>query len=228
MQNLYDIALILWFINIVEMFVIAFIFLREYRKENTRFYLGVTIFYLFFMVARLCEVIRFFFHPTGTPLDPPYTVIGFDFWLKTSYTIFSYIGLTIIYYVLERYVFTKTKFFFTILVPITTVISIWFTLDVVNYDLLFTITIPFYLLILFGIVGMYIYLAINTTGNVRKNSIMITIGILLFELGLVFALPEAQANIFSTIPSDVLIILAPVLSILGVILQIRGFKTSVS
>ncbi len=209
------------------MIIIAFIFLREYRKDKMRFYLGVVIFYVLFVVARICEVIRLFFNPDGAQ-NPPYETLSWNFWLKTGYTLFSYIGLTIIYFVLERYVFRKTKYIFTILVPITTILSVWFTLDLANYLLIFNITIPFYLMILFGIVFMYIYLAASTTGEVRRNSIMIIFGILLFELGLVFALPEAQNTLFSAIPAEILMITAPILSIIGVVLQIRGFKTSVS
>lgn len=210
------------------MLIVAFIFFRYYKRDKMSFYLGVAIFYMLFVLGRLCEIIRIHFHPLNDPQPPPYS-LGFDFWLKTGYTIFSYIGLTIIYFVLERYVFTRTKYIFTILVPITTAISIWFTLapDLATYELLFNITIPFYLLILFGIVGMYIYLAASTAGEVRKNSIMIIFGILLFELGIVFALPEAQASLWAAIPTDVLWIVSPVLSIVGVILQIRGFRTSV-
>ena len=208
--------------------IVAFIFFRYYKRDKMSFYLGVAIFYVLFVIGRLCEVIRIHFHPLGKALDPPYSELGFDFWLKTGYTIFSYVGLTIIYFVLERYVFKRKKYIFTILVPITTAISIWFTVvDQATYDLLFTITVPLYLLILFGIVGMYVYLAGSTSGQVRKNSIMIIFGILLFELGLVFALPEAQTSLFSAIPIDILWIAAPILSIIGVILQIRGFRTSV-
>ncbi len=226
MQPIEDIALILWILNIIEIVIVSVIFLRYFKKDKMSFYLGVAIFYILFCLARLSEIIRLYLNP-GTPTNPPYTTLGFDFWLKTSYTLFSYIGLTIIYFVLERYVFKRTKYIFTILVPITTVISIWFTVDPVNYDLLFTITIPLYLVILFGIIFMYIYLAVKTSGEVRRNSIMIIFGILLFELGIIFALPEAQGTLWASIPLEVLWILAPVLSIVGVILQIRGFRTSV-
>ncbi len=222
-----DIALILWILNLIEMVIVSFIFFQEYRKAGTRFYLGVAIFYVLFVLARLCEIIRLYIIPEG-PILPPYTDLGANFWLKTGYTLFSYVGLMIIYFVLERYVFTKTKYIFTILVPITAIISIWFTIDVAHYQLLLNITIPFYLLILFGIVGIYIYLTMTTSGEVRKNSIMIVFGILLFELGLIFALPEVQTSIFAALPAEFLWISAPVLSIIGVILQIRGFKTSIS
>lgn len=220
------ISLILWLISIIEILIVSIVFFRYYSRDKMSFYLGVAIFYVLFSLARLSEIIRLYLNP-GDPMNPPYTELGFDFWLKTCYTVFSYVGLTIIYFVLERYVFKKTKYLFTILVPITTVISIWFTLDPINYELLFNITIPFYILILFGIIFMYIYLAVNTTGEVRKNSIMIIFGILLFELGIIFALPEAQGTLWASIPVEILWIGAPILSIIGVILQIRGFKTSV-
>jgi len=226
MQTVWDIALVLWILSIIEMIIVSFIFIRYFNKDKMNFYLGVAIFYILFCLARLSEIIRLYFNP-GTPINPPYTVLGFDFWMKTCYTLFSYIGLTIIYFVLERYVFKRTKYIFTILVPITTVISIWFTVDPVNYELLFNITIPLYLLILFGIIFMYIYLAVKTSGEVRRNSIMIIFGILLFELGIIFSLPEAQGTLWAAIPIEVLWIIAPVLSIIGVVLQIRGFKTSV-
>ena len=94
----------------------------------------------------------------------------------------------------------------------------------------FYITIPFYLLVLFGIISIYIYLTISTTGEVRRNSIMIIFGIILFELGLVFALPEVQVSILAHLPLEFLWITAPILSIIGVILAwwkrfIQGWKT---
>ena len=222
-----DVAIALWSINLLEMGIVSLIFLREYKKARMQFYIGVASFYILFILARLCELIRIYVIPEG-PISPPYAEFGMNFWLKTGYTLFSYTGLTIIYFLLERYVFTKTKYFFTLLVPITTVLSIWFTIDLANYQLLFYITIPFYLLVLFGIIFIYIYLAISTPGEVRRNSIMIIFGILLFELGLVFALPEVQVSILAQLPLDFLWITAPILSIIGVILQIRGFKTSIS
>jgi hypothetical protein len=224
-----EIALYLWIINLIEMTFVGYIFVREYKKANTKFYLGVMLFYFIFVVARLCEIIRIYFNTEGYDLVPPYT--GLNFILKTCYTLFSYIGITILYFVLERYVFTRTKKIFTALVPIACALSIWYTFysptDPI-YQLLFNIVIPIYAVILLGIVGMYIYLALKSSGEVRRNSIMIVLGILLFELGLIFALSEVQTSIFAAIPLDVLIISAPILSIIGVILQIRGFKTSIS
>ncbi|HUY00460.1 MAG TPA: hypothetical protein VMV49_12950 [Candidatus Deferrimicrobium sp.] len=220
-----DFALILWIINLIEMLIVAYIFYREYKLHGTRFYIGVALFYVLFVFARLSELIRFYLYPSSFP---PYYTLDLNFWLKTTYTMLSYIGLTIIYFVLERYIFKGTKYFFTILVPITTVLSIWMTVSVAYYDLIFSFVIPLYLLILFGIICMYIYLAIKTSGEVRKNSIMIIFGILLFELGLVFALPEAQKSIWAAIPTEIIILLAPIFSIIGVLLQIRGFKTSIS
>ncbi|MHA1277818.1 MAG: hypothetical protein ACTSQI_01750 [Candidatus Helarchaeota archaeon] len=221
-----QIAIGLWFVSIIEMIIVGLLFFRYYARDKMKFYIGVAVFYMLFVVARILEIIRLYFNPEGA-LNPPYLTLGWNFWLKTGYTLFSYIGLTIIYFVLERYVFTRTKYIFTIFVPITTIISIWFTIDVALYDLLFLITIPLYLLILFGIIGMYIYLAVSTSGEVRRNSILIIFGIFLFELGLVFALPEAQISLFSGIPVEVLWVSAPILSIIGVILQIGGFRTSV-
>lgn len=222
-----DLALYLWIINLIEMIFIAYIFIREYEKAKMKFYFGVALFYIVFVLARLFEVIRVYFTPDG--YIPPLT--GLNFVLKTGYTVFSYIGLTTIYFVLESYVFTNTKKVFTILVPIACILSIWFTFyspfDPM-YNLLFTIVLPIYAIILLGIVGLYIYLAIKSSGEVRRNSIMIIFGILLFEFGILFALPEAQKSVFGAIPLDILLLLAPIFSIIGVILQIRGFKTSIS
>jgi hypothetical protein len=221
-----DIALVLWIINLIEMGLVSGIFFKEYKAASNKFYLGVASFYILFILARICEIVRFALYP-GT-VFPYYDL---NFLLKTGYTIFSYVGLTVIYYVLERYIFTGTKKIFTILVPIAAILSIWMTtyaLGSSTYNLLFAIVIPIYAVILLGIVGMYIYLAIKSAGEVRRNSIMIIFGILLFELGILFALPETQTTLFAAIPLDTILILAPVFSIVGVILQIRGFKTSIS
>ena len=221
-----DIAFYLWIINLIEMGLVSRIFFKEYKSSSNKFYLGVVFFYILFILSRIFEIIRFSLYP-GAAF--PYN--GLNFILKTGYTAFSYIGIAVIYYVLERYVFTWTRKIFTILVPIVTILSIWMTtyslLDP-TYNLLFSFVIPIYAVILLGIVGMYIYLAIKSVGEVRRNSIMIIFGVLLFELGIIFALPEAQITLFAAIPLDTLLILAPICSILGVILQIRGFKTSIS
>lgn len=229
MASATEIALYLWIINLLEMTFVGFFFLREYKKANMKFYLGVTLFYVLFTVSRLCEIIRIYFNPEGYDLVPPFT--GLNFILKTSYTVFSYVGITILYFVLERYVFKGTKMIFTALVPIACALSIWYTFyspTDPTYQLLFYIVIPIYAVILLGIVGMYIYLALKSSGEVRRNSIMIVFGILLFEFGLIFALSEAQTSLFASIPLDILIIISPILSVIGVILQIRGFKTSIS
>ena len=221
-----EIALVLWIINFIEMGLVSRIFFKEYKSASNKFYLGVAFFYILFILARLCEIIRISLYP-GAAF--PYT--GLNFLLKTGYTVFSYIGLTVIYYVLERYVFTGTKKVFTILVPIAAILSIWMTtyslLDP-TYNLLFSVVIPIYAIILLGIVGMYIYLALKSSGEIRRNSVMVIFGVFLFELGIIFALPEAQATLFAAIPLDILLILPPILSIVGVLLQIRGFKTSIS
>lgn len=223
-----DIALYLWIINLIEMILVGYIFIREYKKAHTKFYLGVAFFYFLFVFARILEVVRYYIDPVNY-WTLPFT--GLNLLLKTGYTLFSYIGIAVIYFVLEQYVFTRTKKIFTILVPIACVLSIWFTFyspaDPI-YNLLFSIVIPIYAIILLGIVGMYIYLAIKSTGPVRRNSVMIIFGVLLFELGIIFALAEVQKTIFGAIPLDILMILAPIFSIIGVLLQIRGFLTSIS
>ncbi|MHA1322917.1 MAG: hypothetical protein ACTSRL_08985, partial [Candidatus Helarchaeota archaeon] len=222
-----DIALYLWILNLIVLIAIAVIFIRMYKSQGATFYLGVTFFYIMYFISRLCEVLRIYLIPTCNiteqtcwnsinlfPLDP----LGLNFWLKTGYTVFSYIGLFVIYFVLERYIFTKTKFIFTLCVPIITIISVLDSLeanrDATNGSIWLYISIPFFIILLFGIVGMYVYLAIKSAGEVRTNSIIIIFGLVLFELGLVFALPDASF-LFSGVPQDVMTISAPVLMTVG-------------
>jgi len=229
-----DTALYLWIVNLIVLVAIAIIFFRMYKGVGATFYLGVTFFYIMYFVSRLSEVLRVWVIPQADwvtintfPLDP--ISLSLNFWLKTTYTIFSYIGLTVIYFVLERYVFKRTKYLFTICVPIITVISIFDSLepnrDATNGSIWLYISIPFFIILLFGIVFMYTYLAIKSSGAVRRNSIIIIFGMLVFEFGLIFALPDATF-LFATIPPDFMTISAPILMTLGVFLQIQGFRTT--
>ena len=230
-------ALYLWIVNLIVLVAIAIIFFRMYKGVGAKFYLGITFFYIMYFISRLSEVLRLYIVPTSVLSDPLYwdTINAFplpldlNFLLKTSYTVFSYIGLTVIYFVLERYVFKRTKYLFTICVPIITVISILDSLepnrDATNGSIWLYISIPFFVILLFGLVFMYIYLAIKSSGVVRRNSIIIIFGMLCFEFGLIFALPDASF-LFATIPPDFMTISAPILMTLGVFLQIQGFKTT--
>jgi hypothetical protein len=194
--------------------------LRIYWKDKTKYTLGVSLFLFLFLIGRiLCSFLVYIYEYDGIlQYLLPYPTL---LWLQIGFNVFSYIGIFILYYVLERYII-HTKFIFAALTLILLTISI------ANYFILeniFLYQVPFFIPVVLGFPAMYFYIASTTSGEVRKNSLLIAVGMIIFELGVVFAIPNAQASFLSAImPAVVYEFLGPILHILGVVILYIGYS----
>lgn len=213
--------IILWISVMIALLIGVFIIYTKYKKDKIPYTLGIMCFFALFLLSRVCSFINFYWfnyrgelylveHPTWL-------------WLQIGYNFFSYAGGFILYFVLEKYII-KTKFIFSGATVGGAIISI---LNYLTIEDLTLISIPFYLLVLFGFPLIYFYLAIKSTGKVRKDSLLIGIGILFFEIGMAFAIPEAQQLIWANFMYPLIYELGgPIFHLVGEGIMLKGFLGS--
>lgn len=207
--------LALWYANIALIVVVGIYFLRFGKKENKNAYY-VALFWFLFAIGRICRLYAKFVvgYPYGF-----FEFTGILFWLAFWYTIITYIGLFFIYLFIEHTV-TKKFPFFTVLVVIMIILSI------LNYrfPIFMVVLAPLYIIVLLGISILFFILAYKSSGTIRKNALIIAVGIVLFELGIAFDIPES-ASIWITIPGMYVFtkFASPILQIIGCILIQKGF-----
>jgi hypothetical protein len=221
------IEIILWIVVIILFGVFAIKLYDKYRKEKSKYILGIAIFFLVFLVHRIINFLQVFVFkiPYKPYYDYPLELgeLG-ELGLQIGFFASAYGGLLVLYFVLESYVI-KTRYIFTALTAI--LIFIVFLKLIIHVETL-PLQIPFFLVVVLGIPSIYFYIAIKSPGDVRRNSIILAIGMVIFIFGLAFAIPSLQESIWSMIfpISWIYEILAPVLHIIGLILMYRGFLRS--
>lgn len=193
---------------------------RVYRKDKSQYSMGLTLFFVLFVFSRIClMVLVYIYGYDGVEqyLLPTPTLL----WLQLGYNILSYGGVFILYLVLEHNII-KTKYIFSV------VTLILLTISIVNYFMLeniFLYQIPFFIPVVLGFPGIYLYLAAKNTGELRTNSLKMAVGMIIFELGIILGIPNAQASLWSVImPPIVYEILSPILFIIGTIIVYSGFR----
>ncbi len=154
------------------------------------------------------------------PVMVPYT--GTALLFENIYLIASWLGFIALFLNIEiatKDLFTvkKQKFLFTGI----TIVALVFTV-IENY----TASVTYALIILFiasmgGMAAIFLYMAINSAGSVRRNSLMVCVGHLLIAFS--FALDiQTGYTLFAILPSVLLLISAPILQIIGLILYVGG------
>nr|MDO8110262.1 hypothetical protein [Candidatus Sigynarchaeota archaeon] len=160
---------------IVGAFLIGILILRKMRKTDVRtsrfFLLGIFWFTLLFGLGRLVLLYHDYF--AEEPLDIPLWTIGSGL---------SLAGLTCLTYTIEKFVFTKTKMVISVLG--VACIVLLFVLAFLMLKSLATIVlysgniavilVPFLI---------YIYIAKISTGAVRKQAVIIIIGMVVSFIG---------------------------------------------
>lgn len=222
-HELIELEITLWIGALIVIFIGIVIMYRKYNRDKTKYLLGITLFFILFWICRVVSFLNYFifgFEGDIYLLDDLFTHPEW-FWLQFAYNTFSYVGAFILYFVLEKYII-KTRFIFSTSTLIVLVLSS------VNYLIvpdLTTIQLPFYLLVLLGFPSIYLYLAIKSSGDIRVNSLLISVGIFIFEFGMALAIPEAQKLIWANFMPLLLIqILGPLLHIIGGIIMLIGFS----
>lgn len=206
----------MWTISIIVLFIVGLNFIKDYKSTENKYFFWISMFFFLFIIARILRlIVRFYIGepPPGEPLT------GTAFILESIYTIISFIGLSQVYYALESTIIKKTHYAFTILVWVTCAISI---IDFITRSLLY-ITIPFFIATVLGLPLIFLGLAINSSGSVRKNALLVAFGVVLFVLSIAMDIPDGRV-IFGTLPDLILATVPPGLAIISCVILRRGFQ----
>ncbi|MFO8017391.1 MAG: hypothetical protein R6U96_02050 [Promethearchaeia archaeon] len=227
------IELVLWYFAVILCFSLMIMFLVQYKRRKTLsrpFFLGLAIFMASYGVARLIENIRrYFIGYYGDVFDAWVNgdqITGLNFWLRFFYYFIAWIGIAVMYFNIEKFIFKKNRYILTIVSILEGTVSI------VNYFFFNEITY-WTAVILFFIAGffmplLFLNLARKTpSGPVRNGCIMISVGMLIFVIAVMIDLPETAYFMWSLEqenPEVVIRILAPLLLISGNSIFSLGFK----
>lgn len=208
--------LILWFVSIVFLALNGILFVKDYKKFDNSYFLFISLFFFIYILGRLTRLwVRFVIGepPLGQSLE------GDAFIIESISTIFGMLGLFFVFYAVEKTTIKKSHYIFSIITWITTILAI--------IDLIVRILtlLTFALFIAIGLAPslIFFYLAAKSNGVVRRNSLFVSIGCLLFLFGVGFDIPEGKL-VFSFMTLDLLSILAPICQITGCILLRIGFQ----
>jgi hypothetical protein len=214
------IEIALWFISIGIMAVLGIKYFQLAKTLNKNaVYIG--LFFYFFIAGRICRLVAKF-------------IIGYEYGffeftgilliLAILYTFSTYIGLFFVYFFIEHGIVKKTHYFFSGLVISATILSI------INY--LFTATMivlaPIYVVVLLGLPLIFINLAVKSSGSIRKNALLVAVGIIFFVFGVAFDVPEA-ASIWINISGmrQFTKFASPLLQIVGSLMIYKGFPKEI-
>ena len=103
---------------------------------------------------------------------------------------------------------------------ITAILSI---IDFITRNLLW-LTLPFFVITVLGLPLIFSYLAIKSSGQVRKNSLLVVVGTLCFIFGIAFDIPDGRP-VFIILGEPFLSIVAPILQIVACIILRKSFQT---
>jgi hypothetical protein len=212
------IEVILWIIAIVLLGFGSLGMYRVYRKDKAKLSLGVTLFFALFIFSRICIMVLIY--KFGYQGDIQYLLpYPHLLWLQIGYN-FAYVAVFILYFVLERYAIHTVYIFSTI----TIVLLVLSTANYFIPENLFIYQIPFFIPIILGFPSIYLYLAWKNPGEVRSNSLLLAAGLLIFELGMVLSIPNAQYAIWASfMPSIIYEILGPILHSIGTLIIYIGY-----
>ncbi|MBD3227698.1 MAG: hypothetical protein GF329_05875 [Candidatus Lokiarchaeota archaeon] len=141
--------------------------MSDLEPAQRDYFLGMVVFIVVHMISRIFYMLYDFYYINGSPYVP--------FW-----DIGAAIGAASVVFLLfaiERHMLKKTKYLFTILSIITVVL--YFVIYQYR-DIVQLIMIPIVAIV---VPLIYVYTAIKSTGQIRKTSIIIAIGIIIFILG---------------------------------------------
>ncbi|MBD3228951.1 MAG: hypothetical protein GF329_12250 [Candidatus Lokiarchaeota archaeon] len=219
----------LWITATIIMWIMAIYFLyrsRKIDKEARPFIYGIIIFATSFGTARLIETLRkyiLFGFNYYDVIDTNFNIVGTSLWLRIIYYIISWIGIAIFYFTFEKYVMrNKTKFILTIgsIIESFLAVSLYFTS---RNEWIFLFSVLNFLIIgLFPIV-LFLWLAYKSPyRSTRLSWIIITLGFVLFALGMMGDLPEAWVFI-SELSQLIIRYFTPLAQIFGFALMGVGF-----
>ena len=206
--------------------------MKQYNL-NSKFYSGPAFFFLFFGIARIFENIRKYFlasssHDIFDAWAQGTQITGIELAVRLSYYIISFIGISIYFFITEKYLFKGKSFYvLTIGAVVEAVLSIFgYIPELRSLVGVMIATVCFIFIFLFPI-PYYINLALKRKGFARRGLIMIVTGNLSLLAGVTLDLPETMyINYFYqiTYPSYIWTsVVAPIAAVIGSLLLGWGF-----
>ena len=198
------ISLILWIIAIALLFIGDVLFYLKSRKTEfttqRKLYIGYSFFFFFFALMRITFIVAVYL-----PSD-------YDFYTSLGY-ILGTIGLIILLFIIETYLVPKTKRIFTLITIVMFSVSLISLIGTVSRE--FSLTIlnilqPIAVLIIFGI---YLFIILKGTGEIRTKAIWFLIGLILLFLGHIMD-SEMWFTAFPAFPYEI----PPIVMIGGIII----------
>jgi len=174
------------------------------KSLSSKYFIGITIFFILFGIARLIYLIHDYFAPD---------TLDIILWKIATSIAFS--GFIILVYTIETHVYKKTKRIFSIIGICLLIIVIVADLQIARIAVY--IGNPLLLIVPFLI---YILIYKNATGVVRNRALIIIIGMLLLALGQGTALLE---NVLHIMTKEQASIFAPPVTLAGLTVTGLGF-----
>ena len=228
-----QIELILWFLAVILCFTLMIMFFIQYQRRESLsrpFFLGLAIFMASYGTARLIENLRrYFIGEYGDIYDAWLAgeqIAGLNFWLRFLYYLIAWIGIAVMYYNIETYIFKNNRYILTIFSILEGTVSIinYFLFNVVTY----WASVGLFFIAGFFMPLLFVNLARKTpSGPVRNGCIMIAIDIAMFVVGVMIDLPETAYFMYilnQPNPIEIIRILAPILLISGLLVFSIGFR----
>jgi hypothetical protein len=224
----------LWYSAVMLCFVLMVMFLMQYSKKESLsrpFFLGLAIFMLLYGIARLIENTRRY--SVGSYNDILYAwIIGTqiteeNFIMRFLYYFIAWIGIAIMYFNIERFIFKKNKYLLTIcsIAEGALSISIYFYFNI----FIFWIMIFNFFIVAYFIPLLFINLARKTpSGAIRNGCVLIALGMALFVTGVMFDLPETSYFLFllnQEIPEALIRFISPIMLTSGLVFFSLGFRS---
>ncbi len=208
-MTLEQLSMSLWFIFFGFSVLFGVIMVRKalaqgIGRSQREYFLGIAIFIIVHLIARI-----FYFYYDFIYIEDIF------FWHLGA--VVGVAGIIFLLYAIERNIYTRTKFLFTILaiiyiILLLTVLNLGWGENVENtlQTIFIAIIGPFIPLI-------YIYVAYKSSGEIRRNSLLIAFGIVIFIAG-----QTAHGRTFFAITHPVYLIVSPILMLIGGILFLSG------
>jgi len=177
---------------------------KKAEEERKYYFLSIAFFSALYMVCRILMVIDAI--DEYPPLSPLYIYGSF----------FAVLGVVGLMFAVERYVYQKLKFLPTICIFIFSLLIILIPGDLTTKLVTYWVIIGTAFAILIPI--LYLKVGFNSTGEIRKNSYYIAIGILIFLVG-----NGINAGVLTS-AIEIFFILAPIAMMIGLVMLQIGLK----
>lgn len=226
----------LWIMVSGLLLIVTLVFIRKYMKIDEAakpFIFGLILFIGTFTIARTVETIRRHFVVgifNADIIGSNFQLDGLNLILRLSYYVIAWTGITIFYFVFEKYVMKEgmkknTRYILTMSSALEGIFSclLYFTANAL-WNQVFVIV--FFFGVAFFPPLFFLYVAFHSITREQKIAwLMITAAFFLFVAGVMIDLPESWVILTQTLPPEVIHFAPPILQALGLGFMGAGFAT---